>query len=204
MSHDNALRLIGLARKAGKLEIGDEPVGAAARARQAKLILVAEDAAANTYRRAGHFGESGNVLFLTVPFTKAELGNALGRTSCAMLAMMDTGFAASLIKKLAAEDPERYGPAAEQLDTKARRVLQRQREERAHEKNLREGKHKPWTPPTPPSRSAKPSRADGQSPRTSDNGKARRTAAPVVKHGPPPSGGMKFRSKFPGRQKKTP
>ena len=32
---DNALHLIGIARRAGRLEVGEEPVGAAARAGQA-------------------------------------------------------------------------------------------------------------------------------------------------------------------------
>ena len=44
--------MLGLARKAGRLEIGEEPVGAACRARQAKLVLLACDAASNTFRRA--------------------------------------------------------------------------------------------------------------------------------------------------------
>lgn len=144
---DNALRMLGLAKKAGRLEVGEEPVGAAARARKAKLLLLARDAAANTARRAAHFGEAGNVLFLTVPFTKAELGMAVGRTSCAMLAFTDPGFAASFVEKLAARDPERYGPAAEQVGEKAARALQRQKEQRQHEKNLERGKKRPWAPP---------------------------------------------------------
>ena len=104
MPNDPILHLLGLARKAGRLEIGEEPVGAVCRARQARLVLLASDAAPNTCRRAAHFGEAGNVLWLEVPFTKAELGFALGRGSCAMLALTDAGFAASLTQKLAARD----------------------------------------------------------------------------------------------------
>ena len=44
---DNVLHLLGIARKAGRVEVGEEPVGASARARQARLILVASDAADN-------------------------------------------------------------------------------------------------------------------------------------------------------------
>ncbi len=124
-------------------------MGAACRARQARLVLLASDAAANTRRRCAHFGEAGNVLWLEVPFTKEELGFPLGRSSCAMLAFTDAGFAASLVNKLAARDPEKYGPAAQQLRVKADRALQRQREKRQHEKNLRAGKRKPWAPPPP-------------------------------------------------------
>lgn len=152
---DNALRMLGLAKKAGRLEIGEEPVGAVARARKAKLILLAADAAPNTARRAAHFGEAGNVLFLSVPFTKAEMGMALGRSSCAMLAFTDPGFADSFVERLAAHDPERYGPARERMSAKAAKALQRQKEQRQHEKNLERGKKKPWAPP-PSEKQARP------------------------------------------------
>ena len=147
MANDPILHLLGLAKKAGRLEVGEEPVGALCRARQAKLVLLAADAAPNTCRRAAHFGQAGNVLWLALPFSKAELGLALGRSSCAMVALADSGFAASILEKLAARDPEKYGPAAQPIREKADRALQRQREKRQHEKNLREGKRKPWAPP---------------------------------------------------------
>jgi hypothetical protein len=89
-------------------------------------------------------------LWLSLPQTKEELGFALGRGSVAMLALTDIGFAASVVKKLAAANPEKYAAAAASLDTKAAKALQRQKEQRQHEKNLREGKRKPWAPPPPP------------------------------------------------------
>lgn len=149
MPSDPILHLLGLARKAGKLELGEEPVGAVCRARQAKLVLVAGNAAANTCRRAAHFGEAGNVLWLVLPHTKEDLGFALGRGSCAMLALTDVGLAASVVQRLAQLDPERYGEAARTLQDKADKALQRQREKRQHEKNLRQGKRKPWAAPSP-------------------------------------------------------
>ena len=163
MANDPILHLLGLARKAGRLEVGEEPVGAACRAHHARLVLLASDAAPNSCRRAAHFGQAGNVLFLELPFTKAELGFVLGRGSCAMLALTDAGFAASVLEKLADRDPERYGPAAQQLREKADRMLQRQREKRQHEKNLREGKRKPWAPPPQPKQEqpAKDSKTQG-------------------------------------------
>lgn len=147
MANDPILHLLGLARKAARLEVGEEPVGAVCRARQAKLILIASNAAPNTFRRAAHFGEAGNVLWLALPQTKEELGFALGRGSVAMLALTDIGFASTIVKKLAAADPEKYGAAAASLDVKATKALQRQKEQRQHEKNLKQGKHKPWAPP---------------------------------------------------------
>lgn len=156
MPNDPILHLLGLAKKAGRLEIGEEPVGAACRARQAKLLLLAADAAPNTRRRAAHFGEAGNVLWLETPFAKSELGLILGRSSCAMLALTDAGFSAAVVEKLAARDPDKYGPAAGQLRQKADRALQRQKEQRQHEKNLRQGRQKPWAPPPPKKEEAGP------------------------------------------------
>ena len=157
MANDPILHLLGLAKKAGRLEIGEEPVGSACRARQARLVLLAADAAPNTYRRAAHFGEAGNVLWLELPFTKEELGGTVGRSSCALVAVTDIGFASSLAAKLSALNPERYGDLAAALDTKAQKALQRQKEQRQHEKNLREGKRKPWVAP-PKEQKAKPAK----------------------------------------------
>ena len=174
MSNDPILHLLGLAKKAGRLEIGEEPAGAACRARQAKLLLLAADAAPNTRRRASHFGETGNVLWLDAPFDKAQLGFILGCSSCAMLALTDAGFSAAVVEKLAARDPDQYGPAAQQLRARADRVLQRQREQRQHEKNLREGKKKPWAPPPPSGEKAPPPGDKSRPPREGRPPKARR------------------------------
>ena len=140
MPNDPILHLLGLARKAGKLELGEEPVGALCRARHARLVMLADNAAPNTFRRAAHFGEAGNVLHISLPHSKEELGFCFGRGSVAIMALADAGLAASLLDKLAAMDPDRYGPAAAQLRVKADKMLQRQREKRQHEKNLRTGK----------------------------------------------------------------
>jgi len=145
---NDVLSLMGLAKKAGKLELGEEPVGAACRGGKARVVLLASDAAANTVRRAAHFGQAGHVPFLTIPFTKEEIGRMAGRSTCAMTAVTDVGFAAALLSKLAAADPEAYGPAAGQLTVKAEKALQRQKESQAHEKKLLRGKNKPWAPKT--------------------------------------------------------
>ncbi len=145
----NALSLIGLALKAGKIEIGEEPVGNVCRAHTAKILLLAEDAAENSANRAARFAEEGNISCITVPFTKAELGYALGRTSCAMLAFTDAGLASSLMNKLAVIAPERYGEAAEALKEKAERENRRRKEQKAHERREERRRQKPWAAPAP-------------------------------------------------------
>ena len=136
---DKLLNLIGLAKKAGKLEVGEEPVGAAARSQHARLILIASDAAENTRRRAKHFGDAGECICIEIPATK----EALGRTSCALLALTDIGFAEAIAKKLAESDEAHYGEAAKRLSVKAARAAERRAEFKQHEKNLRAGKKKP-------------------------------------------------------------
>lgn len=138
---DSIPSLLGLAFRAGRLAVGEEPVGAVCRAHKAYLLLLAHDAADNTIRRAHHFCQAGNnTICLTLPYTKDALGSCLGRTSCAMLAISDVGFAATVADKLAQTDPDTYGEARDQLSQKAARAKKRRDEKRAHEKNLRTGK----------------------------------------------------------------
>ena len=44
----NILTLMGLCKRAGMLEVGEEPVEAVARAKDARVLLLAADAADNT------------------------------------------------------------------------------------------------------------------------------------------------------------
>ena len=74
-----ALNYLGLARKGGMAELGEEPVGAAARAGHAVLVIVAADAGDHTWRRAKSDVAGTQQQCLRVPFTKDELGQAIGR-----------------------------------------------------------------------------------------------------------------------------
>ena len=139
---DSVLSFLGLAVKAGKVEIGEEPVGAATRAKKARLVLLAQDAAPSSVRRAMGFAEYGNCLCLTLEADKDTLGRALGRTSCAMCAVTDIGFAATLSEKLAQGDARRYGAAATAIRQKADKMAQRKAEKVRHEKNVKQGKKK--------------------------------------------------------------
>ena len=139
---NKVLGLLGLAKKAGKLEVGEEPTGAAARAKDARLLLIASDAADNSCRRLKHFADAGACLYAKLPCTKDELGSALGRTSCAMAAVTDVGFATAIAEKLAENDAQAYGEIAEKLRVKAQRAAERRKELEQHEKNVRTDKKK--------------------------------------------------------------
>lgn len=160
---EHILSMLGLALKAGRVEVGEEPVGAAARAKKARVIFVAQDAAPSSMRRAQSFARTGSTLCVTLPADKDALGRSLGRSSVAMCAVTDIGFAESLVRKLAALDSETYQPAADTLAVKARRARERKEEQLRHEKNLRQGKkrthaEKPAGPePAPPPPDRRPS-----------------------------------------------
>lgn len=99
----NVLGLLGLARKAGKLELGEEPAGAVCRGRKARLVLLAADAAENTAAKAQRLAKVSNARCIRTPFTREELGAALGRRVCAVAALTDEGLAKALLEKLGAE-----------------------------------------------------------------------------------------------------
>ncbi|MCI8801972.1 MAG: 50S ribosomal protein L7 [Oscillibacter sp.] len=125
MSGGNILSLLGLALRGGRLAAGDEPTALAAQGGKARLVLLASDAGEKTLRRGAHLAEEGNCLILTLPFSKAELGGALGRSSTAIMALTDLGLANALSQKLAALDRERYGETARRMELKLRRARER-------------------------------------------------------------------------------
>jgi ribosomal protein L7Ae-like RNA K-turn-binding protein len=133
-----ALNYMALARKAGRIELGEEPVGAAARAQHARLILVASDASDHSWRRAKSFAAGTGQQCIRVSFTKDELGQAIGRQSLAMAAFTDPAMALAFVQAL--DEPAKYKEAAADLEERTRRVRQRQAEEKAHQRNLRLGK----------------------------------------------------------------
>ena len=137
---DKALNYLALARKAGRIELGEEPVGAAARAQKARLVVVAEDATDHTWRRALSFVSGSEQICLRVPYSKDLLGQAVGRTALALAAFTDPALALAFVKAL--EQPEKYNRELESLSKRTKRIQQRQKEAKAHEKNKRVGKGK--------------------------------------------------------------
>ena len=69
-----------------------------------------------------------------MPYSREELGQAVGRASCALAAVTDLGFARSIVEKLAAADPERYGDTLERLSVKAQRAARRREEQKARDR----------------------------------------------------------------------
>ena len=132
-----ALLLLGLARKARKLEIGEEPCGIACRSGKAKLLLIAHDAGDHTFRRARSYCRAGKPPYLCVPFTKDELGDALGCNACALCAFTEPAFAKSFLEALG---DETHADILAQLTVQTQRVQKRRQEAQAHRKNVKTGK----------------------------------------------------------------
>ena len=140
---NKALGYLGLARRGGNLAIGEEPVGIACRSNHARLMILAKDAADNTFRRARSFASGGKPPIIRVPFTKDELGDTLGVNACAIVAFTDVSLALAFVKAL--EEPQHYAQLLETLQQQVDRVQKRRKEEKAHQKNVRFGKKKAET-----------------------------------------------------------
>ena len=135
---DKALNYLALARKAGLAELGEEPAGGAARAGKAYVLLVASDASDHTWRRAKSFAAGTQQQCIRLPYTKDEMGFAIGRDSLAIAAITDCPMAMSLVKAL--PEQEKYAEALQVLTEKAQKMKQRKKEAQAHKKNVRFGK----------------------------------------------------------------
>ena len=133
---DKALNYLALARKGGRAELGEEPVGAVARAGKAYLIVVAADAGDHTWRRAKSFAAGTDQQCVRLSYSKDELGMAIGRTSLAIAAITDAALALAMVNAMEKPDAN----AVQVLEEKVRRLKSRQKEAKAHQRNVRKGK----------------------------------------------------------------
>lgn len=124
--NNSYLGLLGLARRAGKLEIGDEAVKGACSRNLAKLLLVASDASERTKATFESIAESIELPCVTVSETREEIGNALGKRPSAVVAICDTGFSAAIAKKLS-EVSESAKAALPSLEKRAKRSISRKK-----------------------------------------------------------------------------
>ena len=137
---DKALNYLALARKAGLAELGEEPVGGAARSGKAYVIVVASDASDHTWRRAKSYAAGTTQQCIRLPYSKDEMGFAIGRESLAIAAITDCPMALALVQSL--PEPEKNAEAVQVLTEKVQKQKQRKKEAQAHKKNVRVGKKK--------------------------------------------------------------
>ena len=135
---DKALNYLALARKAGLAELGEEPVGGAARSGKAYVIVVAKDASDHTWRRAKAYAAGTAQQCVRLPYSKDEMGFVIGRESLAIAAITDCPMALALVQSL--PEPEKNAEVIAVLSEKVQKMKKRQSEAKAHKKNVRFGK----------------------------------------------------------------
>ena len=140
-NQQRALNYLGLARRGSNIAIGEEPVGIACRGNHGRLLILAKDATDHTFRRARSYTQNGKPPMIRVNFTKDELGTALGCNACAMAVFTDVALALAFVQAL--DEPEHYAQLIQTLEEQVARVKKRRAEEKAHQKNIRQGKKKP-------------------------------------------------------------
>ena len=140
MDNNKVLNYLALARKGGRAELGEEPVGAVARALKAHLIIVAGDASDHTWRRAKSFAAGTDQQCIRLDCTKDEMGFVVGRQSLAIAAITDAQLALALVTALG--QPEKYKAVLEVLNVKVEKAKKRLAEAKAHQRNIRKGKKK--------------------------------------------------------------
>lgn len=133
-----ALNYLSLARKGGMAELGEEPVGDISRTGKAYAILVASDASEHTWRRAKAYAAGTEQQCVRLPYSKAEMGEAIGRESLAIAAITDAPLALAMLQSL--PEPEKYQKSIQVLAEKTQKLKKRQQEHKAHLRNVRKGK----------------------------------------------------------------
>lgn len=151
MANDPVLRMLGLARRAGKLAYGDELVREVCFGHKARCVFLAADAGASTAKKGAFYADKANVPCVQLPHGKTELGTSVGKSGCAIVAVTDIGLAASAVEKLASEHEE-YAETAKLLSEKNARIQSR--------KGIKKQKEKPETETEKPAEPEK--RADAR------------------------------------------
>ena len=128
-----ALNYLGIARMSGNIELGEENSKALVKAGKARLLLLASDASDGVRKRAEGYIFGFRTPLVPLPFTKEELGGAVGRAQCAIAAVRDLGLAKALADALAAEYGGQYAPLAQELDEKQKRQAARKGKRRKSE-----------------------------------------------------------------------
>lgn len=118
MATDRLLGLLGLARRAGKLEIGEALTAETVAAGKARAIFLAGDTGEATCRKVLRHDE--RVPVFTVPHDKETLGASLGFPGCAVCCLTDVGMARAAAEQLAPLSEANAAAAARVAEKEAR------------------------------------------------------------------------------------
>ena len=128
---DKAQQYMALARKAGRLAVGEDICGSVVSAGRAKLLLLASDASENARKRAVGFLYGHRAVLQTLPWTKAELSALLGKRGCSMVCFTDLPLAARFASAMA-EAHEAWQDTAALLSRREDKAKRRKAAPRKH------------------------------------------------------------------------
>ncbi len=95
---DSVLRLLGLARRAGKLMLGSTAVLRALRKAEGGVVFLARDAGADLRRKIER--NRGNCRLAPPIFSQEELATAFGKRKLAVVSVHDRDFVSGIEKHL--------------------------------------------------------------------------------------------------------
>ena len=96
---NNIYRLLGLARRAGKVSFGSEACIDAIERNKAKLVIIAEDASEKTKKNFEELCKKRNVVIKKIGTTD-ELSKSIGQNNKVIVVVRDENFAKEIIKRI--------------------------------------------------------------------------------------------------------
>ena len=105
---DKVLSLLGLARRAGRLEAGFDACRESARAGKAALLVAAGDVSEKTFKNLRYEAQRAGIEAVRLQTAMEELGRACG-VRAGVVAVADKGFAWALLKELQQTEREQGG-----------------------------------------------------------------------------------------------
>lgn len=91
-------------------------------------------------KRASGYMYGSKAPLITVPFTKEEISEHVGKPGCSMAAVCDIGFADALMQRLCDISPQEYDEAAQIIQRRAQES--KKRKDDVRQKNKRTGKRR--------------------------------------------------------------
>ncbi len=125
MPHASALQMISLARRAGRIALGEQAVSALIKTRKARLVVAASDISAHTLRQLQGYVAGTKQILASVPFTKQEIGAAVGWESCGVAGFTDIQLALAFVQSLT--PTECWEGLQKELSARAQRAERRKK-----------------------------------------------------------------------------
>lgn len=133
---DKTLGMLGLARRAGKLELGCDCTKESVELNKTRLVLLASDSSPRLEKDFENMRKMYIFHVIKLPYSKSQLSEMLGCSDCAVCGITDISFATEIAKRLAEQTgSENERTICEKLAlTQKRRLERRQAKAASNEK----------------------------------------------------------------------